>query len=1137
MKKFFLNIYDFLSRRRWLAAVILVAVMGLCAVSALRMGYEEDISAFLPQDEESARYSDIYAKLGGQDRIAVFFKGDDEEEIMDRMLAFEDAWAEADTAGLIDNVRAQVDMGSASEVLSFIFANYPYFLTIEDIARADSLLSTPEYIGERLGHVKQNLYSPLNPFGTKYYRSDPLGLFTPVMERLSTLDPSGGANLRDGFLFTADGSTGIILFSSPYSGSESGKNAAVASLLDEVSGKVQGEGVKVSSTGGPLVAVENASRIRKDSVLALSIALILIAFVLGLSFKRLDDVLMIVLSIAAGAVFALGLVSTVRSSVSIIILGIGCMILGIAVNYPLHYVDHLKFTRDRRRALGDQVVPLLVGNITTVGAFLSLLLVKAEALRDFGLIGAAMLVGTIVFVLVFMPVFTREAKTVRRTLKLDFDRHIRLSKMGRAALFVCFVVLTTVFGILGRNVSFDSDMHHINYMTSEQSEGFEILSNLAGETSADRAGIFVVSTARTADEAIAEAEKLQQEAADRGSLRSIIPFLPSMETQMERLAAYDALRSSHPDLLARLRSEALSQGFTPEAFSGFESVWEGSFEPREAEYFAPVTGTLGTGMYLADESGVSVVSYLDVPKEGSKEVKEALRAEMGAGSFCFDSSDVSSRLVSLLSGDFDKIGFICSLIVFIFLWISFGSFELALTAFLPLAAGWVWILGIMKLTGLQFNIVNIILATFIFGQGDDYSIFITEGLIDGYASGKKVLSSYKNCVVLSALIMFIGIGALITARHPAMRSLAGVTMIGMVTVVAMAYYLPPLIFRLLTEKGGRKRMVPLTVGRMLSTGWILLVFFLSMLNISFVTLLWFIFAPKKKDAYHRYLSKRARAALHLIPGCKYTSKAAPLDRPALIISNHQSHLDVLAILAMTPKVILLTNSWVWHNPFYGYIIRKAEFYPVTTGMDDMVPKLREMVARGYSIAVYPEGTRSPDCSIQRFHRGPFLLAKELGLDILPLYIHGFGYAIPKDELLLRKAGLYMEAGERITEIPDDIKEFTRTLRHKYIAEYERIRRERETVSYCAPIVRYQYLYKGGEATRECSAAIAKALKGMEEPSGPTVEIHEAGCGAYAMLYAMTHRDVKVIAYESDPEKLATALLCSYRPDNLEFVKE
>ena len=44
-----------------------------------------------------------------------------------------------------------------------------------------------------------------------------------------------------------------------------------------------------------------------------------------------------------------------------------------------------------------------------------------------------------------------------------------------------------------------------------------------------------------------------------------------------------------------------------------------------------------------------------------------------------------------------------------------------------MAVSWVWILGLMGLTETEFNIVNIILATFIFGQGDDYTIFMTEG--------------------------------------------------------------------------------------------------------------------------------------------------------------------------------------------------------------------------------------------------------------------------------------------------------------------------------------------------------------------------------------------------------------------------
>ena len=155
--------------------------------------------------------------------------------------------------------------------------------------------------------------------------------------------------------------------------------------------------------------------------------------------------------------------------------------------------------------------------------------------------------------------------------------------------------------------------------------------------------------------------------------------------------------------------------------------------------------------------------------------------------------------------DFDYIGLCCSLIVFIFLWLSFRNVWLALSAFIPMLLSWIWIFAIMQLFGLQFNIVNIILATFIFGQGDDYTIFIVEGLLYEHRTGKPMLPQYRQSILLSALIMLIGIGILVIAVHPAMHSLGVVTLIGMSIVLLMAMTIPPLLFRLYTRFQFRKR--------------------------------------------------------------------------------------------------------------------------------------------------------------------------------------------------------------------------------------------------------------------------------------------------------------------------------------------
>ena len=169
--------------------------------------------------------------------------------------------------------------------------------------------------------------------------------------------------------------------------------------------------------------------------------------------------------------------------------------------------------------------------------------------------------------------------------------------------------------------------------------------------------------------------------------------------------------------------------------------------------------------------------------------------------YAFDFIGMNSAVANALSENFNYIGFACGLIVFLFLWLSFGRLELSLLAFLPMALGWVWILGIMNILGMQFNIVNVILATFSFGQGDDYTIFITEGLIRDYksGSGRRTLIGYQRSILLSAAIMLIGIGSLIVAKHPAMHTLAEVTIIGMSVVLLMSWLLPPMLFHWLIK--------------------------------------------------------------------------------------------------------------------------------------------------------------------------------------------------------------------------------------------------------------------------------------------------------------------------------------------------
>ena len=134
---------------------------------------------------------------------------------------------------------------------------------------------------------------------------------------------------------------------------------------------------------------------------------------------------------------------------------------------------------------------------------------------------------------------------------------------------------------------------------------------------------------------------------------------------------------------------------------------------------------------------------------------------------------------------------------------------------------WLWTLGLMGMLGIKFNIFNMIISTFIFGLGIDYSIFITRGLTQEYKTGAKHIGSYKTSILLSAFTTIVGIGVLIFAEHPALESIATMSIIGIVSVVFVSFTIQPMMFRWLItsrrEKGNVPMLLPNLIGSLFST--------------------------------------------------------------------------------------------------------------------------------------------------------------------------------------------------------------------------------------------------------------------------------------------------------------------------------
>ena len=832
MIRFILSVYDTFRRRPALGWSIFAVLTSALLLSMLTLAYKEDISDFLPLDEQNQTNLSIYQEISGANNIYAIISARDTTSAVDpQVLAdgvelFCAGVEEADSLHYLNGITKEVDMEKMLSVSDFVYDNIPYFLTDRDYARIDSLLSSPGYVDTKVADDKQMLLFPSSSMVTDNISRDPLDLFSPAPSRLRHAGMQINFETYDGYILSPDRQRAIVIMESAFGSHESDNNARLADMLAHASEKAESENsaIDVHLVGGPVIAVTNARQIKNDSILAVSIAGLLILALLIYVFRNVRNILLIVVSVGWGWLFAMGAIALYYDSVSIIVIGIASVILGIAVNYPLHLIDHLQHSSNPRRSLKEIISPLVVGNITTVGAFLCLVPLNAPALHDLGLFSSLLLVGTILFVLIFLP---HAVRTRRMGAPVHDPRLItRLAGVtveNNRALVIAVLFLTAIFGYFSLHTEFDSDMRNINYMTPEQRSDMAYFNSLAANDGHTE-NLYIVSSGKTWDEAMESNSRidatLDSIVASGIASRSneVSSFLIPKEEQEHRLRLWRDFIDRHADALGMgLDSAAAANGFSPEAFSRFREIIEKDYGVQEFDYFRPLSKAVFAGNVSQDETSgrKSIVQTLNLDRDRIDDVKRRISANREFGGHCFDVSSMNGAIADTLSGDFNYIGIACGFIVFIFLWISLGSLELAIVSFLPMAFSWVWILGIMAILGIKFNIVNIILATFIFGQGDDYTIFMTEGLSYELAYRRRLLASYKSSIIVSALIMFIGIGTLLFARHPAMRSLGEVTVVGMLSVVLMAYLFPPLVFNFLVRKNGRLRFRPLTLGLIL----------------------------------------------------------------------------------------------------------------------------------------------------------------------------------------------------------------------------------------------------------------------------------------------------------------------------------
>lgn len=1117
-----------------MAIIMAVLVWGVFGFWASKLTIQEDISKTFPQDSSLQRYQDFYKKSPLASKIIIAIGGDNELTAADKIERGQSLKLSLDsaTASLIDTIEFEMSTNSMSSSVDYFYQNLPFFLSVEEMDSA--LAKGHNEASQKVQGVLSKLMTPEGYGLRKYLMRDPAGLYNGVLSKLSGFKQGSDFQLQDGHLFTEDGKYVLMLITPGFPASESKNNGLLVQKLKEAAASV--EKAEVLLFGGPVIAATNANQIKDNTTVAGIVAVVLILGLLLWYYRKLTIPIVFFLPPLFGITVALGAIYLLKGEISIVTIGAGSIVLGIALDYCFHTFTHIKHARSVGDSLKEISWPLILSCFTTVLAFLSLLFLKSEILGDFGLLASFSLIGTLLFVLLILPLVVDSLK-LKESLSSGsgwLDK-VLSKQIKRPQIIVALILGITVFlSFFVSSVSFEDDLNKINYFPEELQHAEQAITT--SETTEKT--IYVVSEAGTIQEAIDRNYKLTlalDSLRKEGLLNSLVSvnhLFPTSAQAQQRAENWNKKRDAKESLIQQYQMAGLEVGIREEGFGEFYNLLNQKFinYTVSPELFSE---GMFSNLILLDEDKVGVINVVNTYPENIAALEAVSKK---TGGMVVDKSAMATSLISVVKDNFNLLLLVTSSLVFITLLINYGRIELALLTFLPMVLSWFWILGLCGLFDIKFNFVNVLVTTFIFGLGDDFCIFVTDGLLSRFKLGINKLRSYQSSIILSTTTTIIGTGVLLFAKHPALSSIATLSVIGMVCISFISLTVQPLIFKYTVEKRKEKRRQPLTLFIILTSAIAFGYFALGSIVMTILIPLFFILpAPKKlkRKWFNFLISKFCKSVIYLMVNVKksvHNPHGETFEKPAIIVANHQSFIDILVMVMLKPGIVILTKEWVWRSPLFGWVVRYAGFPTAVNELDENEDYIKRCLENGYSVVIFPEGTRSEDGKIKRFHKGAFYLAEKYQVDIIPILLHGLDYTIRKSGFVLLSGEINIQILPRISptdlSFGKDYRERAKLIAKYMREEFQKMVLQHEDVAYYHDAVLASYIYKGPvlEWYVRVKMKLERNFRLFEENVPKHGKIIDMGCGYGYLSYMLyfTGKEREIVGLDYDEEKVEVA---------------
>ena len=1111
MENFLLSWIDFWKSRKKIFTLLLFLTLGLLSFTALKLNLREDVNQIFLDKEVSKILTSSESKK-------IFISINTKESNF-------------------DNNEIEKDI---TNVLSLKFPNQLTFITQK--SKKSSFLdafyqNTLFYLDESDYNIIQNRIFNLDSILEENHRS----LFSPasdINKEISFKDPLGFLGLvtdkyKDVFNISSylkeEPSHETILIGE-LSNDDINHVAPVYESLQLMKNKYEVKNIDISFFSISFIPVVNSIQIKKDLKLTLSFTIILILLILIVVFRSYLLPILFVLPAVFGMLFSLALIYYFKGGISGIALGSGAIIFGIVVDYSFHYFSHQEHNKDNRKTIKELYKPLLFSAFTTIMAFYALTLTNSKILNDFGWFATFGLIGSLLFVLLALPVISPNPEKSIKQHKFSFKISNKLSKY----LAIVILILTAFFLFKVDDISFDSDIDHLNFFPKELKDAEKNFLDINSKHD-KRILLFVEGENReNTKEKNLDLLLFLQNLKEKNKITKYSNFalfdLAEKDITNKKKVWNDFWRKNQKILKKKINYFSLKNNYHKNSFDDFFRLIDSNIN------FTPLLSNEAILNEVVMENNRSWIakSMITVKKESKQPVIKLLKEN---NINYIDNAGVASKILVNIKDNFNFLLFYTGILVFLTLLLIYGRFELALITFLPMLISWIWILGICAILKIQFNFVNIIISTLIFGIGDDFAIFISDGYLRKYKTDDNIISINLKSIFLSAFTTIIALGSLMFAKHPAIYSIAPIAIIGMISILIISFFLQPALYKLLIINRINKGLPPITLSNFTASVFSYTLFIVGSLFLSLFSLIAsFIPYNKKivKPLFHFLTQKMCWLIVFVainVRQKKFENTNLNFSKPSIIIANHQSFVDILQMLMLSPKIVLVVKDWVYYSPIFGRGIRYLDFVTTSDGIKRNLDSIQKLIEEGYSIMVFPEGSRSETKKLGRFHKGAFLIAKKLKLDITPILLHGYGNTIKKNDFIINRSILSYKVLPRIswndTKFGIGYKNRSKEIKDYFTKKLNAFTKEREDTNYLYGNIQSNINYKGPiiEWYYKIKWRLEKNNYTYYDSLIPkNARVYDLGCG-YGFLSCFLHvrsKNRNIIGIDYDPDKVNIA---------------